>query len=291
VSGIDLSDLLARCTFAPPGTAVDCAVSGGPDSMALMVLAVEAGLDVTAWHVDHGLRPVSASEGELVARTAVSVGAAVMRLEAPVEHGPNLEARAREARISVLPAGVLTGHTADDQAETVIMNILRGAGIQGAAGIGDPGRRPLLAIRRAETTAVCASAGITPAHDTMNDDPRFFRNRVRHEIVPLMAEVSGRDPVPLLARHADRAREAVGLLVTLVAGIDATDVSVLSGLSDDLARLALRKWLTDCSGGRPPDLASVDRVLEVARGSRRAAEVVGGHRVERSAGRLTYLPG
>ncbi|MDP7202432.1 MAG: hypothetical protein QGI50_16035, partial [Dehalococcoidia bacterium] len=69
-----------------------------------------------------------------------------------------------------------------------------------------------------------------------------------------MAEVSGRDPVPLLARHADRAREAVGLLATLVDGIDATDVSVLSGLSDDLARLALRKWLTDRLGGRPPDL-------------------------------------
>ncbi|MBC8195162.1 MAG: tRNA lysidine(34) synthetase TilS [Actinobacteria bacterium] len=291
MTDVDIAELLNRCTFAPVGTAVDCAVSGGPDSMALLVLAVEAGLDVTAWHVDHGLRPESASEAELVARTAVSLGAAAMRVEAPVVDGSNLEARAREARMAVLPAGVLTGHTADDQAETVIMNLLRGSGVPGAAGIGDPGRRPLLALRRAETVAVCELMGISPAHDTMNDDPRFFRNRVRHEVLPLMADVSGRDPVPILARHADRAREAVGLMSSLVADIDATDASVLAGLPDDLARLALRTWLTDCSGGLPPDLASVERVMEVARGERRAAEVVGGHRVERSAGRLTHLPG
>ena len=259
--------------------------------MALMVLAIEAGLDVTAWHVNQGLRPEAAVEAELVTETATILGAAVRRMDAPVPHGPNLEARARDARIAVLPTGTLTGHTADDQAETVIMNLLRGSGIQGAAGIGEPGRRPILALRRVETVAVCALAGIQPAHDTMNDDPRFFRNRVRHELLPLMAELSGRDPVPILARHADRAREAVGVLATLVEGIDATDISVLDMLSDDLAKLALRTWLTTESGGRPPDSASIDRVLGVARGECRAAEIVGGHRVERSAGRLTHLPG
>ena len=288
MSGIDLSDLLARCTFAPPGTAVDCAVSGGPDSMALMVLAVEAGLDVTAWHVDHGLRPVSASEGELVARTAVSVGAAVMRLEAPVEHGPNLEARAREARISVLPAGVLTGHTADDQAETVLVNLLRGAGVPGAAGIGSPERRPLLALRRRETRALCEDLGIQPLADPMNDDPRFVRNRIRHEVLPLLADVSGRDPIPLLARHAMRAAEATHLLSGLVADVDPTDVRALAELPDDLVRLALRGWLTRGADGLPPDSASVERVLDVARGRIRATEVVGGYRVVRSAGRLSH---
>ena len=280
--------LLARCRFPPAGSAVDCAVSGGPDSLALLVLAVEAGLAVTAWHVDHGLRPESAGEAALVVRTAAELGAAAHRVEAPVADGPNLEARARDARRDVLPPGVLTGHTADDQAETVLMNLLRGSGVPGAAGIGEPERRPLLALRRSETRALCAARALTPAHDPMNDDPRFFRNRVRHEVLPLLAEVSGRDPVPILARHAELAREAIGLLAGLVADVDATDVKALTLLPDDLVRLALRAWLTDRAAGLPPDSASVDRVLEVARGDRRAAEVVGGHRVERSAGRLIY---
>ncbi len=288
MSGVEATDLLGRCTFPEAGTAVDCAVSGGPDSLALLLLAVEAGLDATAWHVDHGLRPESSGEGDMVARIGASLGALVRRVEAPVADGPNLEARAREARMAVLPAGVLTGHTADDQAETVLMNLLRGSGIPGAAGIGEPERRPLLALRREETAGLCSVTGLEPARDPMNDDQRFMRNRVRHEVMPLLAEVSGRDPVPLLARHAARAREAVGLLSDLVEGIDATDARAVAALPGELARLAVRSWLSDRSGGPPPDAASVERVLEVACGERRAAEVVGGHRVARSAGRLVY---
>ena len=122
----------------------------------------------------------------------------------------------------------------------------------------------------------------------MNNDPRFVRNRLRHEVLPLLAEISGRDPVPLLARHAARAGEAAGLLAGLVADVDPTDVRSLSDLSDDLVRLALRSWLTDRDAGRSPDAASVERVLDVVRGRVRAAEVVGGHRVTRSAGRLSH---
>ena len=283
VGGVLPAELLERCTFPPPGTEVDCAVSGGPDSTALLVLAVEAGLVVTAWHVDHGLRSGSSAEGTLVARIADDLGAAALRVEAPVADGPNLEARARDARRAVLPVGVLTGHTADDQAETVLMNLLRGAG--------DPVhqfRRPLLGLRRHETRALCRVVGLEPLSDPMNDDPRFVRNRIRHEVLPLLADVSGRDPVPLLARHAMRATEATDLLAGLVADVDPTDVRALADLSDDLVRLALRGWLMLEAGGRPPDAASVDRVLDVVRGRIRATQVVGGHRVARSAGRLSH---
>jgi len=137
-----MSQLLDRCSFPTAGTPVDCAVSGGPDSLALLVLAIEAGLEVTAWHVDHGLRSTSAAEGRTVVEVAGRLGAQARRVVAQVADGPNLEARARDARRAALPPGVLTGHTADDQAETVLMNLLRGSGVPGAAGIGDPHRRP-----------------------------------------------------------------------------------------------------------------------------------------------------
>ena len=80
----------------------------------------------------------------------------------------------------------MTGHTADDQAETVLLNLLRGAALDGLAGM-DPGRRPLRRLRRAETRALCAELDLTPVADPSNDDPAFRRNRVRHELLPLLA--------------------------------------------------------------------------------------------------------
>ena len=285
-----MSQLLGRCSFPTAGTPVDCAVSGGPDSLALLVLAIESGLEVTAWHVDHGLRSTSAAEGRTVVEVAGQLGVRARRVVAQVADGPNLEARARDARRAALPPGVLTGHTADDQAETVLMNLLRGSGVPGAAGIGDPHRRPLLALRRSETWALCADQGLEVVCDPMNADPRFTRNRIRHEVLPLLAEVTRRDPVPLLARHAERAAEAVTLLAGLVTEVDVTDVRSVADLPDDLVRLSIRNWLAD-RAALPPDGASVDRVLDVVRGRARAAEVVGGHRVDRHDGRLAYRPG
>ncbi|MGI8808381.1 MAG: tRNA lysidine(34) synthetase TilS, partial [Acidimicrobiales bacterium] len=153
--------LLARCTFPPPGTTVTCAVSGGADSLALLVLSVAAGCRATAAHVDHGLRPGSADEAHTVAEAARHLGAGFRAETVDVAPGPNLEARARAARYAVLPPDVLTGHTADDQAETVLLNLLRGAGLDGLAGMRHE-HHPILDLRRAETEAVCAAEGLTP---------------------------------------------------------------------------------------------------------------------------------
>src|SRR5579871_5597921 len=100
------ASLLGRASFPPPGTQVALAVSGGPDSMALLVLAVGAGCEATAFHVDHGLRHGSAEEAVLVARAAERLGAGFVSLAVAVAEGPNLEARARTARFSILPEGV-----------------------------------------------------------------------------------------------------------------------------------------------------------------------------------------
>ena len=288
LTGPEVDDLLGRCAFPPAGTAVDCAVSGGPDSTALLVLAVAAGLDVTCWTVNHSLRPTSAAEAHLVTHTGAILGVSTITVDGPVDDGPDLEQRARDVRRAVLPDEVLTGHTADDQAETVLLNLLRGAGVPGTAGIGDPARRPLLALRRIETRGLCEALELQVVNDPSNADPRFTRNRIRHEVLPLLADVAGRDPVPLLARHATLAGEATGLLADLVADVDPTDVKSVADLPDDLVRLAVRRWLTGVVPGPPPDQASVDRVLDVVRGRVVATEVAGGHRVSRSAGFLLF---
>src|SRR5690606_2349753 len=139
----------------PPGTPVTCAVSGGPDSTALLALAVAAGLEATAIHVDHGNRPGSGAEGAVVAATAARLGAGFRAVRVHVQPGPNFEARARTARHAALPPGTLLGHTADDQAETVLLNVLRGSGLDGLAGIRRDDRHPLLGLRRSETEALC----------------------------------------------------------------------------------------------------------------------------------------
>jgi tRNA(Ile)-lysidine synthase len=282
--------LLPRCSFPAVGTAVTCAVSGGADSTALAVLAVAAGCRVEIVHVDHGLRPGSARDAEVVAATAAWLGVPARSVRIALAPGPNLEARARAARYGVLPADVLTGHTADDQAETVLVNLLRGAAAAGLAGMRPGPRRPLLGLRRAETVELCAAAGLTVVDDETNRDLRFVRNQVRHRVLPMLAEVSGRDPVPVLGRQAELLRDDDDLLGELAGRLDVTDARALATAPRPLARRAVRAWLSiDDAERHPPDLATVDRVLEVAGGHRLACEVGGGRRVERHRQRLVLL--
>lgn len=269
--------LLARCTFPPAGTAVTCAVSGGADSLALLVLAVAAGCEVTAVHVDHGLRPGSAAEAGVVGDAAARLGAGFRAETVDVAPGPNLEARARAARYAVLPAGVLTGHTADDQAETVLLNLLRGAGLDGLAGMRQEGH-PILDLRRAETEAVCAGEGLAPVTDPSNTDPAHRRNRVRHELLPLLNRIAERDVVPILARQAALLRDDADALDI---GLDPTDALVMAHSPPALARRAVRRWLSE-GQDHPPDAATVERVLAVARKEARATDVGAGRRVART---------
>ncbi|MFT3851658.1 MAG: tRNA lysidine(34) synthetase TilS [Ilumatobacteraceae bacterium] len=280
-----MAELLGRCTFPPVGTAVTCAVSGGADSSALLVLACAAGCVPTAIHVDHGLRTGSAAEAAVVARLAQRLGVAFEARRVAVADGPNLEARARAARWSVLPAGTLTGHTLDDQAETVLVNLLRGAGSTGLAGMRSAGH-PLLAVRRAETRALCAALGIDVVEDPSNTDRRHLRNRVRAELLPLLDDLAHRDLAPVLARQADVLRAEDDLLDELAAGLDPTDARGLATAPVPLARRAVRRWLR---GEHPPDAATVERVLDVARGAAVACDVGGGRRVTRHAQRLRLV--
>jgi tRNA(Ile)-lysidine synthase len=279
------STLLARCDFPPAGAVVSCAVSGGADSMALLALAIAAECEVTAIHVDHGLRPGSDREAEAVAVAAARFGASFVAARADVAPGPNLEARARSARYRALPSDALTGHTADDQAETVLLNLLRGAGLDGLTGFG-PGRRPIRRLRRTDTVALCAALALDPVVDPSNDDPGFRRNRVRHELLPLLDAIAERDVAAVLARQADLLGADAALLDELAAGLDPTDATALATAPHPLARRAVRRWLRTGLEQHPPDAATVERVLTVARGEAVACDVGGGRSVRRSRGRL-----
>ncbi len=264
-----------------------CAVSGGPDSAALLALATHAGCRVTAVHVDHGLREGSAAEADVVERLTVRFGAGFRSVTVHIGDGPNLEARARAARYDALPPDVLTGHTADDQAETLLVNMLRGAGTSGLAGMRPGWRRPLLALRRSDTEAVCEALGLEVVRDPSNADPRHLRNRVRHELRPLLDDLARRDLVPVLVRQAGLARDEADLLDELAAALDPTDAKSLAAAPVALARRAIRRWLT---AEHPPDAATVERVLDVARGLAIATDVGGGRRVERHQQRLATTP-
>ena len=267
-------------------------MSGGADSLALLVLAVAAGCRVDAIHVDHGLRPGSSGEGAVVEAAARRFGAGFRSVRVEVGEGSNLEARARAARFGVLPAEVATGHTMDDQAETVLANLLRGSGLDGLSGMAPGFRHPLLALRRHETRALCRAVGLTPVSDPSNDDPRHLRNRIRHQLLPLCAELASRDPVPVLARQAGVLRDEAALLEELARAAvpDPSDTSALAAAPRALARRAVRRWLrqagTRSRAAHPPSGAEVARVLSVADGSLRATELSGGRRWARSRGHL-----
>lgn len=269
-----------------------CAVSGGADSLALMTLAVAAGCDVTACHVDHGLRPGSHTEAQVVADAAAMLGAAFRSVQVTVTPGPNLEARARHARREVLGPDAATGHTADDQAETLLLNLLRGAGPAGLGAMRPGPRHPILALRRSDTEQVCVSVGLQPVHDPSNVDPAFRRNRIRHEVIPLLNTVAERDIIPLLARSATQVRAVADHVEHEAARLvpDPSDVASLRAVPAAVATAALQRWLRQCSPhGYPPDAQAVARVLEVVAGSARATDVGGGWQVRRRQGRLRLV--
>jgi tRNA(Ile)-lysidine synthase len=286
---MDIRGLLTRCAFPEPGDQpLALGVSGGADSVAMAVLAAEANLCFEIWHVDHGLRATSHADVARVEALAGRLGVAFMLRTATLDDGPDLEARARAVRYSLLPERVCVAHTADDRAETVLMNLLRGAGPTGVRARFDRVNRPLLGLRRAETEAVCRWFGIDPVTDEHNQDPRFTRVRVRRELLPLVADIFDRDPVPILGRHADLVGGLLDWVDRQVIDLDPADVDQLLTAGPTVAGEALRRWIQqETNSDHPVDAAAITRVWSVVTGAVRAAQVTGGYRVSRSQGRLS----
>ncbi|MEM9746470.1 MAG: tRNA lysidine(34) synthetase TilS [Actinomycetota bacterium] len=276
--------MLDRCTFPAAGSPATVALSGGPDSCALAALAVHHDLRVDAVHVHHGVRPDADRDAEAAVGVAERLGVRCRVERVQLADGPNLEERARHARLDVIGLEAMTGHTLDDQAETVVLALLRGAGARGLAAMRPGPRHPILGLRRSETRALCDELDLGAVDDPTNDDPRFRRNRVRHEVIPLLDDVAERDVGALLARAAGWLREDDDLLDSLAADLDPTEAATLASAPPPIARRAVRRWLA--VDGRPPDSAAVERVMAVAVGTAVACDVGAGRRVARTAGRL-----
>jgi tRNA(Ile)-lysidine synthase len=203
------------------GSRVAVACSGGPDSVALADVSLrlrDAGAlaHVTLVHVDHGLRPGAAADAALVERLAAARGAPFVLRAVAVAAEASLEGAARRARYAALDAAaaeagweaILLGHTAGDQAETILFRLLRGTGVAGLAGI--PARRglyrrPFLGVPRAAILAHVAAADLSIADDPMNRDPRFARSRIRHDLLPRLAAENPRLEAALGRLAADAA--------------------------------------------------------------------------------------
>ncbi|MFO0750016.1 MAG: tRNA lysidine(34) synthetase TilS [Myxococcota bacterium] len=241
--------LTERCGVAP-GTPLVAACSGGADSVALVhALAASGRWPLGVAFVDHGLRPVEAERAAAQA-AARDVGAPFTALAIDLPRGSNLQARARAGRYRALLAHagaglVATGHTRSDRAETVLQRLLRGAGPRGLAGLGwRRGRlvRPMLAVARSETRAL----GLPFADDPSNAGTAYQRNRLRLEVMPLLARENPSIEAAL-ADLADTLEAQRDLLDALVAHVDPSRVD-LRGLSPSAA-LAFTHALSAVHGG------------------------------------------
>jgi tRNA(Ile)-lysidine synthase len=210
-----------------PDTNIGVAVSGGPDSLALLLLAAEARpLQVEAATVDHAFRPESRAEAEMVAQLCERIGVPHAILTAEWEQKPEtgIQERARLMRYRLLGnwarerglTAIATAHHVDDQAETLLMRLARGSGVNGLAGMRAVSRvgpnsisivRPLLGWRHSELEAVCASAGVESVQDPSNEDEQFERVRVRKAL----AGADWIDPAAIAA-SAGHLAEADGAL-------------------------------------------------------------------------------
>lgn len=305
--------------------AILLAISGGPDSTALLLLAARwramrtEGPRLFAATVDHGLRPEARTEAEAVAALAGTLGIAHAILSwsgAKPAHG--LQEAAREARYALLAAhaqalgasAIATAHTLDDQAETVMFRLMRGSGIAGLAGIASERPlgvlvllRPLLGVPKAALIACCREAGVGFVEDPSNRNPRFARARLR-ELLPLLA-AEGLD-ADALARLASRMARADAALEAASEGAAATihlippsdtlirlDKAALLVLPEEIALRLIGRAIDRVGREGPVELGKLEALhawLRAAAGTPVAARTLAGALVRVGANSVSVQP-
>jgi tRNA(Ile)-lysidine synthase len=286
---IDLAELLGAALgrAVAPTERLAVAISGGPDSVALLLLAHAAFPGrVLALTVDHGLRPAAAAEAAFVAALCAARGIPHQVLHwTGARPAANMQAQARHARYGLLrdacaAAGVgllITAHHADDQAETLLMRLARSSGaglagirVQRPLGAGVTLARPLLGVRRAVLAAIVAAAGIAPVVDPTNDDPHYDRTHARR----LLATTPWLDAASLAASaaHLAEAEAALGWATDRAwagrAGIGEAEVTLdVAGLPAELVRRLVARAIGQLVPSARPRGGEISRLIgRLARG-------------------------
>lgn len=293
----------------PPSSSVVLACSGGPDSTVLAYLVAEArpDLQLSLAHIRHGLRDDS-RDVDVVSQHAewLDVPLDIRRVEV-VNDGTGVEAAARDARYAALRGiaheraakAILVGHTADDQAETVLLRLARGTGIDGLAAMepvsGDL-IRPMLRIRRVDVQRFALLEGLPTVDDPTNTDPEVRRSIVRHELLRVLERVAA-DPIGSLVRLADLAADDRALLDELareqlavirrVGPVSVIADEALAGMPLAIARRVVRTVMAGVVD-QVPDADSVARAMNVPTGS--AITLPGPVEVTRASGHLAFAP-
>lgn len=288
-------DLVRRYEMLQSGDTVTCAVSGGADSMALLwamyLLKEKLQIDLRAAHFNHRLRGEESDRDEAFVRNfcafhdiPLTVGAATV---VPGKKG--LEAAARDARygfLKTLPGKIATAHTADDNAETVLMHLVRGTGLKGLGAIAPVSEkliRPMLTVTRQEVLDFLQENHISFVEDSSNGTDAFLRNRIRHDVMPLLKRENPRLAENLSAMAMELRLDAQALEQQE----SLPDVETLRQMDSPKRHRLLRKFLVDC-GVKEPDRRHTALAEELVFSDKpsASAQFPGGIKVRRCYGRL-----
>ncbi len=297
-----LTAFIRRYDMIAPGDGVVCAVSGGADSVALLfglyLLQEKLQFTLSAAHFNHQLRGGESDRDEAFVRALCDrYDIPLFVGSAPVKAGEKgLEAAAREARygfFETLPGKIATAHTANDNAETLLLHLVRGTALKGLGGITpvtEKRIRPMLSITRAEVLAFLQEYHLQYVNDSSNDTDAFLRNRLRHHVMPLLEAENPRlaENLSAMALHL---RQDEAFLQQATDSCATVEVAALRQLPPALRSRVLERFLKE-NGIREPENSHIQMVQELVFSQKPSAraQLPGGVVVERCYGSLRVMP-